>query len=330
MIDITGCINHSALISFADDTKIWKGITTSEIEAHLQEDLERVYVWAEQNNMSFNSKKFQAIRFAEIVSHPLYTNDIGAFIEEAVLVKDLGIHMSTDMKFDKHIRIVATRGKRTAGWITRVFLTRCPGVMLILLKQLVYPTVEYNCVLWSPKSLSLINLLESVQRNFIKKIKADNIPANSDYWDLLKHFKLYSMQRRGERYAIFYVWKVIHNMYPNPGLYLNTTTEDHKVHPNHGIFIDSHQRRGFTTHHESNPPAWLEDLSVLTTCCELYNLLPQALRQPLPADKEPFFPDFKEEVDKWLTTIPDQPSCPGRTKLASSNSLIHQFEYRQR
>ena len=79
-----------------------------------------------------------------------------------------------------------------------------------------------------------------------------------------------------------------------------------------------------------NADLLLEDLSVFSTCCELYNLLPQVLCQPLPADKEPSFPDFKQEVDKWLTTIPDQPSCPGRTKLASSNSLIHQFEYRQR
>ena len=54
MIDITGCINHSALISFADDTKILKGITSAEVEVRLQDDLERAYVWAEQNNMSFN------------------------------------------------------------------------------------------------------------------------------------------------------------------------------------------------------------------------------------------------------------------------------------
>ena len=280
--------------------------------------------------MSFNSKKFQAIRFADTLSHPSYTNDIGAPIEESVLVKDLGVHVSSDMKFEQHVRIVASRGRQTAGWITRVFFTRTPEVMLILLKQLVYPTVEYNCVLWCPKCPTLINLLEAVQSNFIKKIKADNIPADSDYWDRLRHFKLYSMQRRRERYAIFYVWKVIHNKYPNPGLYMNTTTQDHRVHPNHGLFIDSHQRRGFTTHHESNPPHWLEDLSVLSNCSVLYNLLPHRLRQPVPMDVEPSFPDFKVEVDRWLSTIPDQPSCPGRSKLGRTNSIVHQIEYRQR
>ena len=151
--------------------------------------------------MTFNSKKFQTIRLAEIISDPHYMNDDGDIIEPANLVKDLGIHIASDMKFDQHIRIIATRGRRTSGWITRIFNTRSPGVMLTLLKQLIYPTIEYNSVLWSPHQLELINLLESIQSNFLKKIKSPRIPPNSDYWDLLRHFKLYSMQRRRERYS---------------------------------------------------------------------------------------------------------------------------------
>ena len=109
ILDITTGIKHSLLSSFADYTKIWKGISTAELEKHLQEDLDRVYLWAEQNNMTFNSKKFQAIRFAEILSHVVYNNDAGDPIAQADLVKDLGIQVSSDLKFDKHVRIVSTR-----------------------------------------------------------------------------------------------------------------------------------------------------------------------------------------------------------------------------
>ena len=138
MLDITNCIQFSILTSFADDTKVWKGIPNDEAMKLLQEDLDRIYVWAEQNNMQFNSKKFQAIRFAELLSRAAYRSDIGVLMEETDLVKDLGIHISSDLHFDKHIRKVVNKAKRVAGWITRIFSTRDPGVMLTLLKQLVY------------------------------------------------------------------------------------------------------------------------------------------------------------------------------------------------
>ena len=133
MLDITNCIKHSILTSFADDTKIWKGIPNDEAIRLLQEDLDRVYIWAEQNNMQFNSKKFQAIRFAEFLSQLTYKSDIGATMEETDLVKDLGIHISSDLHFDRHIRTTVNKSKRVAGWISRVFSTRDPGVMLTLL-----------------------------------------------------------------------------------------------------------------------------------------------------------------------------------------------------
>ena len=113
--------------------------------------------------------------------------------------------------------------------------------------------------------------------------------------------------------------------------YGNSSAFDHTVHPNQGIHINAHDRRGFIPTHNSNPPKWLEKCSVLSRCCGLYNALPNSLRQPLPVDTEPSFPAFKKAVDAWLATVPDQPSsCVDRPKVAASNSIIHQVDYRGR
>ena len=56
-----------------------------------------MYIWADQNNMSFNSKKFQAIRFAELLSQAIYNSDTGAAMEATNLVKDLGVNISSEM-----------------------------------------------------------------------------------------------------------------------------------------------------------------------------------------------------------------------------------------
>ena len=141
--DINNGINDSMLSSFADDTKIWKAVSTTRHEVELQNDLDLIYIWAQQNNMQLNSDKFQAIRFAEILQPCYYSNDQMQNIDHTSIVKDLGIHLSQNLNFDYHIRLVLNKGKQLGGWILRVFSTRNPGVMLTLLKQLIYPTVEY-------------------------------------------------------------------------------------------------------------------------------------------------------------------------------------------
>jgi hypothetical protein len=47
MYDITEGITHSILSSFADDTKMWKGINNSTSKQMLQNDLNNIYDWAQ-------------------------------------------------------------------------------------------------------------------------------------------------------------------------------------------------------------------------------------------------------------------------------------------
>ena len=117
---------------------------------------------------------------------------------------------------------------------------------------------------------------------------------------------------------------------PNPGLHLNSTTMDHVVYPNKGIQIDAQKRRGLAPQHTDNPPRWLESCSILASSCALYNSLPASLKQPIPPDEEPNFTDFKRKVDEWIVSIPDQPTCASRPKVAVTNSILHQIQYRVR
>ena len=59
-----------------------------------------------------------------------------------------------------------------------------------------------------------IQALEMVQRSFLRKISGMH---NLSYWEQLKELKMYSLERRRERYRIIYVWKVIEKLVPNVG-----------------------------------------------------------------------------------------------------------------
>ena len=48
---------------FADDTRVLKGVQSTEDTDELQKDLEKLYCWQQENNMLFNGKKFEMLRY---------------------------------------------------------------------------------------------------------------------------------------------------------------------------------------------------------------------------------------------------------------------------
>ena len=84
--------------------------------------------------------------------------------------------------------------------------------MLTLYKSLVMSRLEYASQLWSPYLLKHVYLIEMVQRAFTKHISGMCFLSYSKRLEVLK---LYSLQRRRERYGIIYVWKMIEGLVPN-------------------------------------------------------------------------------------------------------------------
>ena len=63
-----------------------------------------------------------------------------------------------------------------------------------------------NCSqLWSPSDQEGIAKLETVARHFTAQVAG---LEGLDYWERLAQLKLYSQERRRERYQIIYIWKV--------------------------------------------------------------------------------------------------------------------------
>ena len=71
---------------------------------------------------------------------------------------------------------------------------------------------------------------QAIQRTFTYK---NNEVQRLNYWERLHELKLYSLQRRRERYIIIYIWTITQNTVAN-----NDGTMRHKIktrkHPRHG------------------------------------------------------------------------------------------------
>ena len=226
MIDIDDDILDSILGSFADDTRIWGTLRDFLQLNTIQAELNKVYHWAQINNMEFNEPKFEQMHFGKGNSQLQYTSPTGSVITRKNTIKDLGVIFEDNLLFHKHIISTVAKCHRIAGWSLRTFKSRATNVMLTLLKSLVVSQVEYACIIWSPIDMEHINLLENVQRKFTSRFACfqeydDNLQmpiCRTDYPNRLQHLHLYSLQRRRERYLILYIYKIIISAVPNPGL----------------------------------------------------------------------------------------------------------------
>jgi len=84
--------------------------------------------------------------------------------------------------------------------------------MLTLWKALAIPHLDYCSQLWSPWKRGLVQQLEEVQKSFLHGIPS---LRHLNYWEKLKSLKLYSLERRRERYQVIYTWNVIEGNVPN-------------------------------------------------------------------------------------------------------------------
>ena len=300
--DIDSDILSSFVSSFADDTRFFRGITGVRDASSLQTDLEKVYQWAEDNNMLYNNKKFEALRYGPdqvLKATTSYTAPDGSIIPEKDHVRDLGIQMSSNGTFQHHIDTMCLSARNMCAWILRTFQTRNEELMMTLWKSLVLPILDYCSQLWSPSKTGQIQEIEDIQKSFTRKIHSAN---RGNYWDRLNSLKLYSLQRRRERYRILYVWKILQNIVPNigeSGIRSRTSTR-------HGRFC-------VVPRPNTSASAQTQQLKEGSFCvngAKLFNSLPKTLRNLKDVDLS----FFKRKLDQsFLSTVANEALCPGYT-----------------
>ena len=291
----------------------------------LQQQLKLFYDWAHYNNMKFNDDKFQALYHGKMEQNQSYTSPDGKTILQKQSVKDLGVYMSADGKFKTHIQNIVMTANKLTAWAMRIFIIRDTSLMITLYKSLILSKLEYACILWSPADAYCINLLESVQRRFTSRLpifltyneELEMPICTTNYWERLKQLKIFSLERRRERYMIIHIYKILIGLCPNPGL-----------------VRDFNLRTKITVVPKINPkaPAWVKNLRHSTFFCrgpQLYNKLPTELREleDINIPEKKHVEIFKAKLDNILRRIPDQPTASELVRAAESNSILHQVAY---
>ncbi|MCG8035005.1 MAG: reverse transcriptase family protein, partial [Candidatus Thiodiazotropha taylori] len=164
--DLPEAVNHSDPRLFADDCLLFRLVRTEDDARKLQEDLDALEEWETKWQMKFHPEKCQVIRinlnkrFESQSSYSLH----GHKLEVVDSAKYLGVHLSNDLTWHKHVDATVAKASKTLGFLRRNLSECTKPVKSAAYTTLVRPILEYSSPVWDPSSVEDISKLEKVQK----------------------------------------------------------------------------------------------------------------------------------------------------------------------
>jgi hypothetical protein len=121
-------------------------------------------------------------------------------------MRDLGITITSNLHFTSHIITTVSKALQCTSILFRGFLSRDLHLIRQSFITYIRPPIEFNSVVWSPTQIFLIDLLESVQRKFTKRIPS---LSNLNYLERLKVINLEPLELRRLKTDLIHYYKFI-------------------------------------------------------------------------------------------------------------------------
>ena len=150
---------------FADDTAIFLAVSSLKDAELLQQDLAQLHRWELNWDMEFNPSKcvvIQITRARTPVPSQYFLHD--QLLESVASSKYLGVEISSNLSFNKHIQNITTSASRSLGFLKRNIRSQNPALREMAYKTLIRPLVEYSSPVWGPNTKTNIDKVEMVQR----------------------------------------------------------------------------------------------------------------------------------------------------------------------
>ena len=141
----------------------------------------------------------QQIQFSSSV-HPHWNTLIRS------LTLETGVQVDHDLKFSVHINQIVHKALTRSNLLLKSFVSRDTLTLVKAFTVYVRPIVEYCSPVWSPHLIKDIEILESVQRKFTKRLPGlHNIP----YTDRLIMVGLERLDSRRLRLDLILTYKIL-------------------------------------------------------------------------------------------------------------------------
>lgn len=193
--------------SFADDGNVYAN-PLLEYE-DLQTDLNSIKRWTLDWKMPLNDTKCTVLHIGQ--NNP----KLNYHFEQTQILsvtkqKDLGITISSDLKWETHITQMCKKANSMIYLIQRSFKDLSKEMILKLYRSYVRPKLEYAHAIWSPYYVKDIEQIERVQRRITK------LPQelkDLTYVERLEQLKITTLKVRRSRGDLVETFKILNNHY---------------------------------------------------------------------------------------------------------------------
>ena len=191
---------------FADDTKIFRAITSRDDSLNLQSDIDALEKWSKKWGMEFNRKKCHVLSLGkfENTKHTHRYHLGGDEIEHVFTEKDLGITIDSELTYEEHVANKIRVANGIVGLMRRSFSYLDPMSFKKLFCAFVRPHLEYGQSVWAPHLQKNINAIEKVQ---IRATKLVDGLKNLEYEERLRRCDLTTLRFRRMRGDMIEMWK---------------------------------------------------------------------------------------------------------------------------
>jgi hypothetical protein len=211
--DLPKSAPHSDTRLFADDSLVYRTISTATDATVLQDDISNLERWEQEWQMEFNPHKCSVIRIVPQSKKCIPTSYTlhGVTLSIADSSKYLGVDLNKDLSWDKHITTVVGKANKTQGFLRRNFSACTKTVKRETYTTMVRPSVEYAASIWDPTSVKNITLIEKVQRRGARFV-------TGNYWDrspgcvtaMIADLGWESLEERRKHIRLSMLYKIVH------------------------------------------------------------------------------------------------------------------------
>ena len=212
--DLPECVKFAICKLYADDSKLLANVETDEDRLRLQEDLNRIVDWTNTWLMKLNYSKCKIMHIGKRNPKSTYSmsdsSDGRSYQLSATdTEKDLGVTVSSDMKWHKQVVAVSNKGNSVLGWMKGAFMSRDAQLWKKLYITYIRPQLEFAAPVWNPFLSGDIKTLERVQR---RATKVAHELRGLSYPERLDCLGLTSLQLRRERGDCLQNFKIINGL----------------------------------------------------------------------------------------------------------------------
>ena len=159
-------VADSSVHMFANDTKIYRQITTQTDQEILQTDLKQLKEWSKKWQLRFNEEKCKVMylgRNNHKYEYVIASSGTNTTLGETTNERNLGVQVDPELKFDQHVELIANKANKMLRLIRRSFTFLDGLTVKKLYSSLVRPILEYGNIIWAPTLKRDQRILENVQ-----------------------------------------------------------------------------------------------------------------------------------------------------------------------